>query len=340
MVRKLEMSKVLKRVVLAQVTEDEVIGKYLNTADEELRKIEEKIEFPNNRRLKEINDLGIFDNSKRFSIEELTNQSPYYKLVDLFDIDYSASDTRLKSIDDINHLESETSFKPSLALYYYTENGEEFILITTLNVKKIIVKDKLFWKFKQRVGVNDGIDMIIHEISDSLELPMSNFICMISKKNNNTYSIRVYDAFKVDKHFQLSAHINKYAENVLNRFNTSDSNKLLLTADQVEVQIDDIASIMDIVTDNDALSKSLSFYSGHGNKTINQISSGKLLDAINSLRNHVSDEDNKYILEDIPKFENNKITVSGNQIKIFVALLNNQIVEKILNNQIELPYFD
>ena len=182
--------------------------------------------------------------------------------------------------------------------------------------------------------------MIIHEISDSLELPMSNFICMISKKNNNTYSIRVYDAFKVDKHFQLSAHINKYAENVLNRFNTSDSNKLLLTADQVEVQIDDIASIMDIVTDNDALSKSLSFYSGHGNKTINQISSGKLLDAINSLRNHVSDEDNKYILEDIPKFENNKITVSGNQIKIFVALLNNQIVEKILNNQIELPYFD
>ena len=131
------MSKVLKRVVLAQVTEDEVIGKYLNTADEELRKIEEKIEFPSNRRLKEINDLGIFDNSKRFSIEELTNQSPYYKLVDLFDIDYSASDTRLKSIDDINHLESENPFKPSLALYYYTENREEFILITTLNVKKI-----------------------------------------------------------------------------------------------------------------------------------------------------------------------------------------------------------
>ena len=70
------MSKVLKRVVLAEVTEDKVVGKYLNTADEELIKIEEKIEFPSNRRLKEINDLGIFDNSKRFSIEELTNRSP------------------------------------------------------------------------------------------------------------------------------------------------------------------------------------------------------------------------------------------------------------------------
>ena len=58
------MSKVLKRVVLAQVTEDEVIGKYLNTADEELRKIEEKIEFPSNRRLKEINDLGILKGSQ------------------------------------------------------------------------------------------------------------------------------------------------------------------------------------------------------------------------------------------------------------------------------------
>ena len=50
-------------------------------------------------------------------------------------------------------------------------------------------------------------------------------------------------------------------------------------------------------------------------------------------------KNNKYTLEDIPKFENNKITVSGNQIRIFVALLNNQIVEKILNNQIDLPYF-
>ena len=238
----------------------------------------------------------------------------------------------MKSIDDIDHLDSENSFKPTLALYYYTEDGEEFILVTTLNVKKLIVKDKLFLGFKKRAGVNNGI-------KDSIELPMSNFICMISKKNNNTYSIKVYDAFKVDKQFQLNAHINEYAKNVLNRFNTSDSNKLLLTADQVEVQIDDIASIMDIVTDNDALSKSLSFYSGHGNKTINKISSGKLLDAINSLQNHVSDEDNKYILEDIPKFENNKITVSGNQIKIFVALLNNQIVEKILNNQIDLPFF-
>jgi len=277
------MSKVLKRVVLAQVIEDEVIGKYLNTADEELRKIEEKIEFPNNRRLKEINDLGIFDNSKRFSIEELTNQSPYYKLIDLFNIDYSASDTRLKSIDDINYLNSENTFNPTLALYYYTENGEELILVTTLNVKKLIVKDKFFWKFRQRVGVNDSIDMIVHEISDSLELPMSNFICMISKKNNDTYSIKVYDAFKVDKQFQLFNHINDYAKKVLNRFNSSDANKFLLTTDEIEVQIDDIDSIMNVITDNEALSKSLSFYSGHGNKMINKITGEKLLEAINSL---------------------------------------------------------
>lgn len=61
--------------------------------------------------------------------------------------------------------------------------------------------------------------------------------------------------------------------------------------------------------------------------------------AVNNLKNHAEDENNKYTLGDIPKFENNKITVSGNQIRIFVALLNNQIVEKILNNQIDLPYF-
>ena len=338
--RKLEESKILKRVVLAQVIEDEIVVKYLNTADKELEKIQENIKSPSNDKLKEISDLGTFDNPKSFSIEKLTIESPYYKLVELFNINYSEPERRLKSIDDIDFSNSQNGFKPNLVLYYYLENEEEIILIAPLNLNKLLVKDKLFLGLKKHTGVNNGIDMITHEIKDSIELPMSSFICMISKKNNTAFSINVYDTFKVDKQFQLSAHINKYAENVLNRFNTSDSNKLLLTADQVEVQIDDITSIMDIVTDNDALSKSLSFYSGHGNKMINKITGEKLLEAINSLQAHVGDENNKYTLEDIPKFENNKLTVSGNQIRIFVALLNNQIVEKILNNQLELPYFD
>ena len=334
------MCKILKRVVLCQILEDQFVVKYLNTADEELKKIEEKIEFPNNERLKEISDLGIFDNPKSFSIKKLTIESPYYKLVDFFDINYSESERRLESIDDIDFLNSQNGFSPNLVLYYFLKNEEETILIAPLNFKKLFVKDRLFLGFKKRTGVNNGIDMIAHEIKDSIELPMSNFICMISKKNNDIYSINVYDTFKVDKQFQLFNHINDYAKNVLNRFNSSDANKFLLTTDEIEVQIDDIDLIMNVVIDNEALSKSLSFYSGHGNKMINKITAEKLLEAINSLQDHVEDENNKYTLEDIPKYENDKLTVSGNQIRIFVALLNNQIVEKILNNQIELPYFD
>lgn len=334
------MSKVLKRVVLAQVKEDEIVVKYLNTADNELENIQKNIEFPNNDKLKEISDLGIFDNPKSFSIEKLTAESPYYKLIDFFDIDYSEPERRLKSIDDIEFSNSQNGFKPNLVLYYFLKDKEEIILITPLNLNKLLVKDKLFLGFKKRTGVDNGIDMITHEIKDSIELPMSSFICMISKENDTTFSINVYDTFKVDKQFQLYAHINDYAKKVLNRFNSSDQNKFLLTTDKIEVQIDNINSIMNVVTDNEALSKSLSFYSGHGNKMINQITGEKLLLAINSLQDHVEDENNKYTLEDIPKYENDKLTVSGNQIRIFVALLNNQIVEKILNNQIELPYFD
>lgn len=333
------MCKILKRIVLCQIFENEFVVKYLNTADEELTKIEEKIKFPNDERLKEISDLGIFDNPKSFSIKELTMESPYYKLVELFNINYSESERRLKSIDDIDFSNSQNGFKPNLVLYYYLENEEEIILIAPLNLNKLLVKDKLFLGLKKHTGVNNGIDMITHEIKDSIELPMSSFICMISKKNT-TISINVYDTFRVDKQFQLYDHINDYAKKVLKRFNSSDQNKFLLTTDKIEVQIDNIDSIMNVVTDNEALSKSLSFYSGHGNKMINQITGEKLLLAVNNLKNHAEDENNKYTLGDIPKFENNKITVSGNQIRIFVALLNNQIVEKILNNQIELPYFD
>ena len=64
----------------------------------------------------------------------------------------------------------------------------------------------------------------------------------------------------------------------------------MLTTDEIEVQIDDIDSIMNVLTDNEALSKSLSFYSGHGNKMINKITGEKLLEAINSLQAHVGDE--------------------------------------------------
>lgn len=264
------MCKILKRIVLCQIFENEFVVKYLNTADEELTKIEEKIKFPNDERLKEISDLGIFDNPKSFSIKELTMESPYYKLVELFNINYSESERRLKSIDDIDFSNSQNGFKPNLVLYYYLENEEEIILIAPLNLNKLLVKDKLFLGLKKHTGVNNGIDMITHEIKDSIELPMSSFICMISKKNT-TISINVYDTFRVDKQFQLYDHINDYAKKVLKRFNSSDQNKFLLTTDKIEVQIDNIDSIMNVVTDNEALSKSLSFYSGHGNKMINQI---------------------------------------------------------------------
>lgn len=176
------MCKILKRIVLCQIFENEFVVKYLNTADEELTKIEEKIKFPNDERLKEISDLGIFDNPKSFSIKELTMESPYYKLVELFNINYSESERRLKSIDDIDFSNSQNGFKPNLVLYYYLENEEEIILIAPLNLNKLLVKDKLFLGLKKHTGVNNGIDMITHEIKDSIELPMSSFICMISKK--------------------------------------------------------------------------------------------------------------------------------------------------------------
>ena len=40
------MDEILKRVVLAQVIEDEIVVKYLNTADKELENIQKNIKFP------------------------------------------------------------------------------------------------------------------------------------------------------------------------------------------------------------------------------------------------------------------------------------------------------
>ena len=94
------------------------------------------------------------------------------------------------------------------------------------------------------------------------------------------------------------------------------------------------------------LSSHIDFYAeknaGHGNKAINRIKKERLRDAIDRLKNYVKKNEAQYTLEDIPvfHFNENRIVVEPCQIKIFVALLDNRIVEKILTEEIELPYFD
>lgn len=340
------MDKKLIRIALAELREGNLIVKYLNTKDEELRKVEPRIDFPSQRGMKVLENIGIFDNPKKFEIPILLSDNPYFKLVELFDIDYSQESNKLGSIDDINYKDiSGDSFQPNLAIYYFEENNSILLYLTSVKKRQLLIKDKVLFQlgsieFKEHSGPERSIPVAVSEIENGLDLPMSNFLCEISRTDGK-YSIKIYDVFSLDSELQLTSHINEYARKTLNRFSSQNDERLTLTKDNVNVDIN-ISDVESIVTTDFKLSRSLSLYNGNGNRTINQIDKSQLCSAIERLREHVNDENSPYCESDIPEFidEENKIKVQGNQIKIFAALLDNKIVEKILDNKIELPFFD
>lgn len=346
MVRKLEMSKVLKRVVLAEINDAEFKVKSLNTSDSDLKLIFKKLKIPSCKGMKEYSDLGIFENPNKFCISNLNQDNLYGRLISLFDVDYTVIDNKLSTIDEIDY---KSGFKPNLALYYLKKEKNEEICIIPLKKKTFLLKDKTFvipigkdglnTGIKMKEGVQNEVALKVEEFKNGLELPLSGIICKIIKNQEIQYSINVHDSVGLDSVLGLHTHIKEHATKVLNRFNATNGYKFLLTKDNVQVEIVGIESIVEILEQNSELTKSLALYKGHKNKTINRISRKNLEDAINILREHEQDEDCLYKAEDIPNFEQDKLVVSGTQIKIFTALLGNRIVEKILNKQIDLPFY-
>ncbi|AZR97310.1 hypothetical protein [Streptococcus suis] len=335
------MSRKLMRVVLGEVAGKKQVFKSLHTTNDDLAALLELLEFPKNTKLKEQENLGIFDTPNRFQISDLKNENPYYELVKLFDIDYLKKENKLQSIDEIT--DTTFGFSPNVALYYCKEDAEQTIYLVPIQSKKLLVKNKFFLlpKLANRLGYNRSIELEFKSIDKGLDLPREGFIGKLSKSRSKKYSLEVYDVVKLDFTFSLESHIVSYAKNKLHRFNTPDSTGYKITKDKLNVEITDISATIDIVEKNLRLSKALSQYTGHGNRAINRVSKESLQNAIERLLAHVDDEEIVYTAKDIPTISlDGKLIVSPQQIKIFTALLDNKIVEKILTNDIELPYFD
>ena len=331
----------LKRIVLLEVTDRGFILKKLNTSDEDLEKIETKLEFPSLRGMKEYDELGIFDTPKKFRISNLNDKNPYYEVVELFSIDYQQKENRLSSIDEINYT-TDGGFKPNLVLYYCYEDNLQTIYLGGIGSQKFLVKDKTFLMGKKKVGTSNEVALEVKEFEKGLDLPFSNFLCKVSSSGEEKFSIEVYDAYTFDSALQLTDCINDYAKKVLERFNSKEKNKFLLTKSEIAVEIKELSQVLDVIKNNYKLSKALSLFRGHGRKTINQIDEEKLKDALEILKKYSKDKDACFSEENIPEFieSDNKLIVSEKQIKIFTALLDNKIVEKILDRKIELPFFE
>lgn len=343
------MVKRLKRVSLIKVEGQNFIAKDLYMADPELENIERKLEFPSSKRkIKEYSELGVFNNPNKFQISSLSEESHYFFLGKLFNIDYSKKENKLESLDDIGADDSQNhKFSPDMIAYYFQEENNKFIYLIELKMKSFLIQDKVIMGLlrnekKKKSGTEDRIEAEVIEVTKGIDFPLSGFLCEIRQSTDANYGITVFNSGALDSVLKLESKIQECANHTLTRFNEAKDTNFYLAQKSIQVEIVNQDRVMSVVKGNIKLSKALSFYTGHQNRKINKIPKEELKQAIQRLKDHIDDEGNKYELHEIPDYDeqNNKIKVDEYQIKIFTALLDNKIVERILDKSIDLPFFD
>lgn len=137
----------------------------------------------------------------------------------------------------------------------------------------------------------------------------------------------------------------KYVENTLNKFSDTQS-PTRLTTDKVKVQIsENDEEVRRLIYSNKKLTKTFASFTGSTRNTIQKIKSSKVKDVLEKLNSYVQENaDSKFEIINIPKLieddEEMVLQVDVNSAPIFAALLENKIIQRLLNDEIQIPYYN
>lgn len=155
------------------------------------------------------------------------------------------------------------------------------------------------------------------------------------------YKVNVYQAYEFDNQFGNNEIQKKYIENTLNNF--SNKNGYKIASEEVKVNFSNGISqeIRNEVYENEKIKRTFVNFHNNGRRTIQKISVDQLQDVLERLKDYIeSNADVPYKVKNIPKLtDNNELIVDEDSIKVFAALLDNKIVEKLLDHKINIPYF-
>lgn len=160
-----------------------------------------------------------------------------------------------------------------------------------------------------------------------------------------TTKVNVYNALGFDNLFETFDTQKKYVENTLNKFSDSQS-PTLLTIDKVKVQIkENNEDVRKLIYSNEKLTKTFSSFTGSSRNTIQKIGSSRVKDVLEKLNNYVQENaDSKFESINIPQLieEDGKavLKVDVDSAPIFAALLENKIIQRLLNDKIQIPYYN
>lgn len=239
-----------------------------------------------------------------------------------------------KSVDGTTNNQSNGLEHTRLYVYQLKRNG---ILKNELNLFK-----------KPKTDPIDGNDLMsIISIEQGFSLPVENSdsISTFTEKqlssDEKIVTVNVLNATKFDEIFDTRDTQKAYAERVLKKFLTGVST---LSSDKLEVQLDSGVTeenILSEVATDDQLLKAFSSFKGTTRSTIQNTSKKEISDMFDYLRGRIKvDADLLFTKDDIPTIDDGKIILTVKSVKIFTALLENKIIEKLLSKSIVIPYFE
>ncbi|MGO2564707.1 MAG: hypothetical protein ACTH8E_02890 [Brochothrix thermosphacta] len=331
----------------------------MNVGNKDLKIFSKKIKVPSEGRLPAIDtrDKNIFSTSSRFKVDEL-KKTDYLYFLKIFYDKIEEFDESIEWLESVNNLfDTSTKFSPNIIVYRLKQEKDkskinECLYIHSLK-ESMLIKNKtvIFGKVSKKDKESGASEFDFLSETQFLTLPEKDFICSIERAEDKT-SIKVFKAFELDTVFKVESLIDGYAEKKIYRFvNDGNGKEFKLTNDKSEVSFSDEAgndvtsAVVTAVTssDNLQLKKTYASFSGRSNKTIQSISLNRLNKVVNSLKTYVSQHENETLfgIQDIPRIdlENNKIYVDDKSVKIFAAMLNNEIIQKLLDEKIEIPYY-
>ncbi|APZ49908.1 hypothetical protein BW721_09850 [Jeotgalibaca sp. PTS2502] len=333
--------------------------KKLHIENKELEKLSIKIEQPSQNRLPLFDSMSenIFSTSTRFKIEELSENSYLYFLKEFFEAIEEADDTDswLGSLDDL--FQDKYPFQPNVIIYklkeIYEHEKKSCIYIKAFK-NNMLMEDRtiLFGKMK-KLDNESGVNEIgVLQGKSIFVLPQRDFICSVEKEHNNNITLKVYNAMELDKLFSVEKLIEDYAEKKIRRFVSADKDrKFKLTRSNADVFFKDTDGndkteevVSEIITSKDIhLKKTYATFSGRSTKTVQKIDLQRLSDVVEKLREYILNPqtDNLFTVKELPRINitENTIYVDEKSVKIFAAMLNNEIIQKLLDGTIEIPYY-
>lgn len=332
--------------------------KKLYIENKELENLSRKIKTPSQNRLPLFDSLreNIFFTSTRFKIEELHENDYLYFLKEFYSIvkDADDEDSWLGSLDEL--FGEHNTFQPNIIIYkldeVYEDIKKECMYINSFKNNMLMEDRTILFGLKKKKDKEIGVNEIgVLEERNVFVLPDKDFVCSIENEENIT-SLKVYKAMDLDKLFSVENLIDDYAEKKIRRFVSNDKDKKFkLTSNNAEVLFKDPDGhdrtdkvVKEIITSKDIhLKKTYATFSGRSTKTVQKINLTRLSEVIESLKEYIYDPqtDSLFTEIELPRIDIKKseIYVDEKSVKIFAAMLNNEIIQKLLDGTIEIPYY-